>query len=916
MLPSITHATDFPTQLAGACPDGIDFYFENVGGAIWQAALPLVNKFARVPISGLIAHYDGVGPGDGTDRLPATMRETLSKSLTLRGFINCAPPWSNAQARDFEEEACAEQWGRPQCCGGSRMMKTAKCRCGNRAFGSARIRRLPLGALMAFCAIATSLIPRLNAQVSPKLSATLHQIFVEKEFSAKSFGPARWLKGGEAYTTLEPSASKAGAKDIVRYETATGKREALVSASQLVPAGAGASLEIQDYAWSEDMNRLLVFTNSARVWRLNTRGDYWVLDRRTGALKRLGGDAPPSSLMFGKFSPDGSRVAYVRANNLYVEDLDTRHLIRLTRDGSETIINGTSDWVYEEEFFLRDGFRWSPDGQRIAYWQFDTSGVRDFPLIYDTGSPHEVVTHIPYPEFGVYPKIQHIRYPQPGTTNSAVRVGVVSATSGSTRWMEVPGDPRNNYIARMAWAGNSNQLVLQHLNRLQNTNDVLLADADTGAVERIHRDQDGAWVDVVDDLRWLHGGKEFLWLSEQDGWRHAYLVSKQGDHARLITHGQFDVISIEGADPQDDWLYYIASPANATQRYLYRTRFDGTGTPERLTPLDAPGTHSYQVAPDCRRAFHTASAFDEPPATDLISLPDHKQARVLEDNAPLRSKVKPLIPGPTEFFRLDIGEGVALDGWMIKPRDFDPAKKYPLLVFVYGEPAGLTVLDQWFGELSLFHFALANEGYLVASVDNRGTPAPKGRAWRKIVYGSVGVRSSREQAAALQALERTRPYIDASRVAVWGKSGGGSNTLNLMFRSPDLYKVGMAVAPVPDQRLYDTIYQERFMGLSQDNPDGYRAGSPINYAEGLSGKLLIVHGSGDDNVHFQGTELLVNRLIELGKEFDFMEYPNRTHCLCEGPGTDFHLYALLARYLEEHLERGPLGVEPNHNKTN
>ncbi|PYU97781.1 MAG: hypothetical protein DMG10_29980 [Acidobacteria bacterium] len=257
-----------------------------------------------------------------------------------------------------------------------------------------------------------------------------------------------------------------------------------------------------------------------------------------------------------------------------------------------------------------------------------------------------------------------------------------------------------------------------------------------------------------------------------------------------------------------------------------------------------------------------------------------------------------------------------LDGWMIKPRDFDPAKKYPLLVFVYGEPAGLTVLDQWFGELSLFHFALANEGYLVASVDNRGTPAPKGRAWRKIVYGSVGVRSSREQAAALQALERTRPYIDASRVAVWGKSGGGSNTLNLMFRSPDLYKVGMAVAPVPDQRLYDTIYQERFMGLPQDNPDGYRAGSPINYAEGLSGKLLIVHGSGDDNVHFQGTELLVNRLIELGKEFDFMEYPNRTHCLCEGPGTDFHLYALLARYLEEHLERGPLGVEPNHNKTN
>ncbi len=786
------------------------------------------------------------------------------------------------------------------------MKRTGKYRLRKRTLGSARRRSLLLGALMGSCASATLLMPRLNAQVSPQLSTTLHQIFVEKEFTAKSFGPARWLKRGEAYTTLESSASKAPAKDIVRYETSTGRSELLVSASQLIPAGAKTPLEIQDYAWSEDANRLLIFTNSARVWRLNTRGDYWVLDRRNGTLARLGGDASPSSLMFAKFSPDGSSVAYVRSNNLYVETLDGNQITQLTHDGSETIINATADWVYEEEFFLRDAFRWSLDGRWIAYWQSDTSEVRDFPLIYDTGGQHEVVTHIPYPQFGVYPKIQHIPYPQPGTVNSAVRVGVVSASGGPTRWIEVPGDPRNNYITRMEWTGNSDQLVLQHLNRLQNTNDVLLADANTGAVERIHRDQDTAWVDVMDDLRWLHGGKEFLWLSEHDGWRHVYAISRQGDHARLITRGEFDVIGIEGTDSQDEWLYYIASPENATQRYLYRTRLDGTSTPERLTPLNAPGTHTYQIAPDCHWAFHTFSSFDAPPATDLISLPEHKAVRLLEDNAALRSKVKSLIPGPTEFFRLDIGGGVTLDGWMIKPRDFNPARKYALLVHVYGEPASQTVLDHWSGNLSLFHFALANEGYLIASVDNRGTPAPRGRAWRKIVYGSVGVLSSKEQADALRTLERTRPYIDTSRVAVWGASGGGSNTLNLMFRSSDLYEVGMAVAPVPDQRLYDTIYQERFMGLPQDNPEGYRTGSAINYAERLRGKLLIVHGSGDDNVHFQGTELLVNRLIELGKQFDFMDYPNRTHCLCEGPGTDFHLYVLLARYLEEHVESRPL----------
>jgi dipeptidyl-peptidase-4 len=345
-----------------------------------------------------------------------------------------------------------------------------------------------------------------------------------------------------------------------------------------------------------------------------------------------------------------------------------------------------------------------------------------------------------------------------------------------------------------------------------------------------------------------------------------------------------------------DAVYYIASPERATERHLYRVGLEG-GAAVRLS-RDA-GTHSYEIAPSGAHAFHTYSTFDQAPITDLITLPDHRRVRVLAENS-----VEPQGP-PAEFFSIAIDGGVTMDAWMIKPAGFDPRSKYPVLVYVYGEPAGVTVTDAWSGERGLFHRALAAAGYIVVSMDNRGTPSPKGRAWRKVVYGSVGVLSAREQAAGLRALLAGRSYLDADRVAIWGWSGGGSNTLNAMFRSPGIYQVGMSVAPVPDQQLYDTIYQERYMGTPKDNADGYRAGSPIHHAEGLAGKLLLVHGTGDDNCHYQGVEKLANRLIELGKPFDLMAYPNRSHSINEGPGTSLHLYSLLARYLTANLPAGP-----------
>jgi dipeptidyl-peptidase 4 len=729
------------------------------------------------------------------------------------------------------------------------------------------------------------LCPTLPA--ASELEHQLTRIFASNTFAAKRFGPARWIENGNAFTTVENS-------EIIRYQTSNGERSVLISTAQLTPAQltpkVAKPLIPDDYHWSTDNQKLLIFTNTKKVWRDNTRGDYWVLDLAAKSLKQLGAGAPPASLLFAKFSPDAKRVAYVRGNNLYVEDLATGKITPLTTDGSDTLINGTSDWVYEEELFLRDAWSWSPDGRHIAFWQFDSSGVQLFNLIDNTTQ--------------LYPTITKIPYPKAGTTNSAVRIGVIPSTGGTPLWLDIPGDPRNHYLASMNWTSN-NTLSLVQLNRLQNTAIVFQADASTGKSKEIFRDRDQAWIDYAPIEAEIPGGKSFLWLSERDGWRHAYSVPRQGGEPTLLTPNFGDLLSIQGLDPDGRHLYFIASPNNATQRHLYRSPLDRSSPPARLTPENQPGTHSYKISPDCRWAFHTYSTFDRPPVTELISLPSHKVVRTLEDNAALRGATASLLNPPVEFFQVPLDPQISLDGWMLKPRNFDPTKKYPVIVFVYGEPASVTVTDAWPGGRGLFHRALANQGYLVVSFDNRGTPAPKGRAWRKAVYGTVGLLSAQEQSQAILALAKSVPSVDLSRVGIWGWSGGGSNTLNALFRSPDLFKVGVSVAPVPDQTLYDTIYQERYMGLPESNPEGYRLGSPINFAAGLNGKLLLVHGSGDDNVHFQGSERLVNRLIELGKPFDFMEYPNRSHSISEGRGTSLHIHSLIARYFLEHLAAGP-----------
>jgi dipeptidyl-peptidase-4 len=744
--------------------------------------------------------------------------------------------------------------------------------------------RISLALLLLFAVAAP-----LSAQQEDRSLLSLERIFASPEFRSEFFGETRWLTDGSGYTTLE-RATGLRALELVRYDPGTGARDVLVPAARLIPAGESFPLFIAGYDWSADGRKLLIFTNPQRVWRYPTRGDYWVLDLATWKLRRLGADLERASLMFAKFAPDGVRVAYVSNHNIYVEGLANGEVSALTSDGTEKLINGTSDWVYEEEYDLRDGFRWSPDGERIAYWQFDSHGLGEFILIDNTDS--------------IYPKLARIPYPKAGTTNSAVRVGVVSADGGATRWFRTEGDPRDSYIPRMEWAGNSDEVIIQHMNRRQNTNRVLLGDVRSGGVRTVLSETDKAWVDVVNDIRWLDGGQAFTWVSERDGWRHHYKVSRRGGEQELITPGEFDVDTVLHIDERAGWIYYIAAPENPTQRYLYRGRLDGRGAPERLTPADQPGTHSYDISPDGRWAFHTYSRFDQPDRIELVRLPGHELVRTLVDNAALRARLEALRRGPVEFLRVDIGDGVALDGWQMKPPDFQPTKRYPVLFYVYGGPWGSTVRDVWMGPIYLWHLLLTQQGYIVMSVDNRGTPVPRGREWRKVIYGKTDLLAAADQAAAVRVI-RQWPYVDPDRIGSWGWSNGGNMSLHAVFRYPELYSTALAVAPLTDWRFYDTIYTERYMGLPSENAEGYDAASAITYADGLRGNLLIVHGTGDDNVHYQGSEALMNALIAAGKQFTVMPYPGRSHGIFEGRGTTLHVYTLLTRYLNEHMPPGP-----------
>lgn len=737
--------------------------------------------------------------------------------------------------------------------------------------------------VLVCAALAQCLTGFANAQELPALK----DIVAGKVIETRSMGAMSWLKDGERYSRLEKN-QETGGFDVVAYKAKDNSREVIIPSSMFIDKTTGKPIAIRSISWSADNKKVLIYNNTRRVWRYDTRGDYWVLDLESGKLRQLGTARPESSLMFAKFSPDATRVAYVSENNIYVEDVESGKVTQLTKDGSDRIVNGTFDWVYEEEFSCRDGFRWSPDGKYIAYWQSDTKGTGVFDIINNVDS--------------IYPTIMHFPYPKAGTTNSAVKVGYVPAAGGATSWVEIPGDARNNYIPRMDFIPGSNELFIQQMNRQQNTNRVwTVAIGETKPVN-IFTDKDAAWLDTNDNILWLKDNKYFTWESERDGWRHLYRVSRDGKEIVPITQGDFDYIQYVGTDLNKGVTYFIASPDNFTQRYLYSAKLFGDGEVTRLSPMQQSGQHSYNMSPTGKWAVHTFSNAVTPPEIDMVSLPKHKSVRMIEDNAKAKEQYKALALQPKEFVKVKSGD-LMLDAYMIKPKNFDPSKKYPVIIEVYGEPAGSTVQDVWSGG-DLWNQYMANQGYIVVSIENRGAAAPRGREWRKCIYGEVGTFASEDQARGIQDLARQYSYIDASRIGITGWSGGGSQTLNCMFRYPEVFHTGIAIAFVADQRTYDTIYQERYMNTPQDNPDGYRKGSPITYAEGLKGNLLLIHGTGDDNVHYQNCEMLVNKLVEYGKIFSQLSYPLRSHSISERPGTTLHLRMSMADYWLKNLPAG------------
>lgn len=717
---------------------------------------------------------------------------------------------------------------------------------------------------------------------------SIDSIFNSKDFKGETF-VGQWQSDSQGFERIKRDA-ETGSTSIIRVDLiAAAAEQVLVSSSMLTPADAEKPLSLDSYQWSSDKTKLLIFTNTERVWRYNTRGDYWVLDMASKSLTRVGGDASASSLMFAKFSPDAKQVAYVYKNDLYIQNMGDGSITRLTDTATAAKINGTFDWVYEEEFAARDGFRFSPDGKRLAFWEVDATGIESFPLVNNTDT--------------LYPKITYIPYPKVGTINPAARIGVIDLSTRKTTWMPIPGDERDNYLPRMEWVDET-RLVIQQINRLQNHLVVYVADVTNSQLDVMLTEKDDAWIDVQETLHWLADRSRFAWLSERNGWQHIYLASVDCKSIKPVTSGDFDVMEILGIDDDAQWVYFYASPSNATQVYLYRVHFDGTDF-QRVTPETKTGTHRYVLSPDRKMALVTSSQVASPPRTEVVRLSDHATQFVAEENSRLRDQLKAARLPTSEFFRVDIGEGVELDAWCILPPDLNPSKKYPLIVYVYGEPAGQTVVDKWGGDRMLWHQMLAQQGYVVMSFDNRGTPAPRGRQWRKSVHRQIGILASADQAAAVKSVLTERPYLDADRVGVWGWSGGGSMTLNALFRYPEIYQAGVSIAPVPNQLYYDTIYQERYMGLPSDNEEGYRLGSPITFANKLEGELLLIHGTGDDNCHYQTTELLINELIKHNKPFSMFAYPNRTHAIREGENTTRHLYQMITDHFLRTLPPGP-----------
>ncbi|MEM7575297.1 MAG: DPP IV N-terminal domain-containing protein [Bacteroidota bacterium] len=730
-------------------------------------------------------------------------------------------------------------------------------------------------------------LPLLAQETADPSLLTLDRIY-SGEFRQEYEQQIQWVNDGEGFVTIERSESMAPARDLVYYRSSDLGKSIFVSAEAL--STENGPLSIESFSLSPDRSKVLIFTNSSRVWRSNTKGDFWIYDLSSQRLQQLGVDFPTSSLMFAKFSQDNRFVCYVHQFNIYQEDFRSGEIRQLTTDGDGGIINGTFDWVYEEEFGKRDGFSISPDDEHIAFWRLDATDTGVFYMINNTDS--------------IYSQPVPVQYPKVGELPSAAKIGLIDLAGGSIKWVPLPGGERDNYIPAMQWV-NEDLLLIQQMNRHQNQLLVWGYVPSTGELNQLYSEQEDTWVDLAypdvsangwgnNDLPIIDEGTAFLRLTENDGWRHLYRVNLSSGKQDLLSPGDYDVASLRPATTEG--VYVMASPDNSTQRYLYQLAYTGQAQPQKITPEEFSGLNNYNISPNGQYAIHTHQSVDEVRTVRFIRLPEHEVIKTLVYNVDYRQQLAGLQLPETRFSQVTTEEGIEIDVRMTLPPGFDSEQLYPVLFHVYGEPWGAVAIDRQIGLWDIF---MAQQGYVIIDMDNRGTPCLKGSEWRKSIYRQIGRINVRDQALATQEILKL-DYLDANRTAVWGWSGGGSMTLNLLFQYPEVYGTGIAVAPVSNQLIYDNIYQERYMGLPQENREDFIAGSPVTHAKNLEGNLLLIHGTADDNVHYQSAELLINELIRHNKQFDMMAYPNRSHGIYEGENTRRHLYTLMTNYLLEH----------------
>ena len=693
--------------------------------------------------------------------------------------------------------------------------------------------------------------------------------------------------------------------NIMLISTEGEKDQLILSSSEV------GDIKIESFLFSQNKNKILLFTKSVKVWRYNTKGDYWVYDFKTKQGNKIGKSMPDSSLMFAKFSPNEKFVAFVSKEksdknirnsstsvNIYIENLEDNSIKKLTSsNGTEKLINGTFDWVYEEEFGCRDGFIFNESGNKIAFWQIDANQVRDFYMINNTDS--------------IYSYTIPVEYPKVGEDLTPAKIGVINLDNGEIQWMNIPGESHKYYLPRMTWIPGKDELMVQQLNRKQNHSKIFVANSDTGESKLLMEEKDDAWVDlrsswpyqVQAGWKFINSGKEFLYTTEKDGWSHIYRFNIKKQTEYLVTKGNYDVVKPLAYDEKSDEVYFIASPNQPTERYLYKTSAKGKGNLKRITPEILEGSHNYQISTKAKYAFHSFSNYYTRPMQAVVSLPDH---RFINEDQNMVNKFdkKKKSDHPLEFFQITTVDDVTMEGWIVKPKDMDKNKKYPVLFYFYSEPAGQTGVNRYgAGNNGLYDGNLAEDGYVYVTFDGRGTPSPKGRAWRKAIYRQIGRVNVRDMAMGAKAVFDKYTFIDTSRVAVHGWSGGGTATLNCLFQYPEIFHTGIAVAAVANQLTYDNIYQERYMGDPKESYQDYVDGSPIKYAKNLEGNLLYIHGTGDDNVHYQNAEMLANELIKHKKVFYMLSYPNRSHGIRED-GAYPHVRLMFTDFLRKNCPPG------------